>query len=59
MFYLCGWSALGDSKFIFGLYGGTAGLYAQFAGLCDGTADEHLDESLLILCVAFNLLSLN
>lgn len=44
--YLWGWSLMlfGLKRFIVGLYG--------------GTADEHLDEPLLILCVAFNLLSL-
>lgn len=42
--YLCGNSVLGDSKFIFCVYG--------------GTADEHLEESLLMLLAAFSLLSL-
>lgn len=42
--YLCGCSQLGDKRFMSGVYG--------------GTADVHLDESLLMLVAAFILLSL-
>ncbi len=34
------------------------GLKRFMVGLYGGTADEHLDEPLLMLCVAFSLLSL-